>query len=97
MTDATVAVDRLEALQVAGDFTAEIALNHPLVLGDDVEDLVELFFRQRVSALVRIDTGFFDDLVRALRADAVNITEGDRDFLFRGDFYTEETWHIVSS
>ena len=97
VANATVAIDRLEALQVAGDFAAEIALNHPLVLGDDVKDLVELFFRERIGALIRIDTGFLDDLVRALRANAVNVTEGDRDFLFRGDFYTEETWHIVSS
>jgi len=38
MADAAVAIDGLEALQVAGDFTAEIALHHPLVVGDDVEE-----------------------------------------------------------
>ena len=44
MADATVAVDGLEALQIAGNLAAEVALEHPLVLGDEVEDLVELLF-----------------------------------------------------
>src|SRR5438093_10042430 len=44
VADAAVTVDRLQSFQVGGNFTAKIALEHPFVLGDQVQDLVELFF-----------------------------------------------------
>jgi len=94
MADATVAIDRLEALQVRGNFAAKVTLEHPFVFGDDMEDLVELFFREILSPHVGIQACFFNELVGARGAYAVDITEGVRDFLFRGDFYTEETWHV---
>ncbi len=94
MADAAVAIDRLEALQIAGDVAAQIAFDHPLVLGDDVEDLVELFLSQILGAHVGVEPSLLDDLVGARGADAVDVTEGERDFLLRGDFYTEETWHV---
>ena len=37
VANATIAVDGLEALEIGGVLAAKIALNHPLVLGDDVE------------------------------------------------------------
>ena len=94
MADATVAVDRLEALEIGGDFAAEIALEHPLVLGDDVEDLVELLLREVLRPHVGIEAGLFDEEVGPRGTDAVDVTEGVRDFLFRGDFYAEETRHV---
>ena len=45
-------------------------------------------------AEIRVDAGFSNDLVGADRADAVNVTERERDFLLRRDFYTEETRHV---
>jgi len=93
MADATVAVDRLEAFQVTGDFATEVTLKHPLVLGDDVKDFIELLFREILSPHVGIQAALFDKQIGARGADAVDVTEGIRDFLFRGDFYTEETWH----
>jgi hypothetical protein len=30
-----------------------------------------------------------------LRTDTVDVTEGERDFLLRGNFDAEETWHSV--
>ena len=94
MADATVAVDGLEALQIAGDLAAEVTLEHPLVLGDEVEDLVELLFGEVLRPHVGIQSGLFDEEIGPRGTDAVDVTEGVRDFLFRGDFYTEETWHI---
>jgi hypothetical protein len=93
MTDAAVTIDGLEALEVTGEFAAEVTLHHPLVLGDDVEDFVELLLGKILGAHVSVETGLGDDLVGALRADAVDVTEGVRDFLFRGNFNTKETWH----
>lgn len=94
MANATVAVDCLEAFQIGCDFAPEITFKHPFVLGDDVENLVELLFGQVLSAHVGIEPRFFDEGIRPRGADAVDVTEGVRDFLFRGDFYTEETRHM---
>ena len=83
VADTTVAIDRLEALEIGGVVATEIALNDPLVIGDHVEDLVELLFRKVLSAHVGIDADFFNDQVSTLRTDAVDVTEGERDFLLR--------------
>ena len=93
MANATVAVDRLEAFQVSGDFAAEVTLEHPLVLGNDMQNFVELLFREILCPHVGIQAALFDEQIGTRGADAVDVTEGIRDFLFRGDFYTEETWH----
>jgi hypothetical protein len=93
VTDATVAIDGLQALQVAGDVTAEIALHHPLVVGDDVENLVELLLGQVRGAHVGIETGGRDDEVGPRGANAVDIPEGESDLLFGGEFNAEETRH----
>ena len=94
MADTTVAVDRLKALQIGRDFTAKITFEHPFVLSDDVKDFVKLLFSEILSAHVGVEPGFLDERIRPRGADAVDITQGERDFLFRGDFYTEETRHI---
>ena len=94
MTNTAIAIDRLKTLQVRGEFAAKITLQHPFVLGDDVKYLVELLFRKILSPHIGTQTSFFNEEVGAGGADAVDVTEGKRDFLFRGDFYTEETWHI---
>ena len=94
MTNAPVAVDRLETLQIRGDFAAKVTLKHPLVLGDDVENFIQLLFGEILSAHVGVEPRFFDESIRPRGADAVDVTEGVRDFLFRGDFYTEETRHM---
>lgn len=93
MADATIAVDGLQALEITGELTTKVTLDDPLVLSDDVKDLVELLLGQILSAHIRIKADLSDNLIGTARADAVNITEGERDFLLRGDFYTEETWH----
>jgi hypothetical protein len=93
VADATVTIDGLEALQVAGDVTAEITLHHPLVVGDDVQDLVQLLFGQVRGAHVGIEAGGGDDEIGPGRANAVNVPEGVSDLLFGGKFNAEETWH----
>jgi hypothetical protein len=84
MADATVAIDSLKTLQVAGDFAAEITLNHPLVVGDNVEDLVELFLGKILGAHVGIEPGGVDDEIGTGGANAVDVPEGESDFLFGG-------------
>ena len=53
MADAAVAVDRLEALQVALHFAAQIALDRQLARGDRLDDLVELLGAQVLGAGIR--------------------------------------------
>ena len=50
MADATVAIDRLEALQIALDIPAEIALDQQAAAGDRVDDGVELLDAQILGA-----------------------------------------------
>ena len=94
MADTTVAVNGLKAFQVARDLTSEITLEHPFVFGDDVENFVQLLLGQILRPHIGAEACFFDEEVGPRGSDAVDVTEGERDFLFRGDFYTEETWHV---
>ena len=93
MADATVAIDGLETLQVGGDLAAEVALDHPFVLRDDVEDLVELLLSEVLGPHGGIEAGLLDDSGRHGRPDAVDVAERVRDLLLRWNFYTEEAWH----
>ena len=77
--------------QVAGDVAAEVTLDHPLVIGDDVEDLVQLLLGEVRGAHVGIEAGGRDDEVGPGRTNTVDIPEGISDFLFGGEFNAEET------
>src|SRR6478736_6207345 len=93
VTDDAVAIDGLEALQIAGDLTTEITLHHPLVVGDDMENLVQLLFGQIRSAHVGIETGGLDDEIGPRGTNTVDIPERVSDLLFGGKFDAEETRH----
>ena len=79
----------------AFDLAAQIALEHPLVLGDDVEDLVQLLFRKILSAHGRIKAESFADLRGAAGADAIDVAERDLYFLVVGNVYAEDSRHGV--
>src|SRR5690606_10982639 len=91
VTNAPVAIDRLQALEIARDITAQIAFHHPLVVGDDMENLVQLLFGQIRGAHVGIKTSGGNDEVSPCRANAVDVSEGVSDLLFGGKFNAEET------
>lgn len=94
MTDATVAINRLQTLEIAGNIAPEIALNDPLVIGDDMENLIELLLSEIRSAHVGIKTSSGDDEIGPGGANAIDIPEGVSDLLFGGNFYAEETRHV---
>ena len=95
MANASIAIDCLETLQIACDFAAEVTLEHPFVLGDDMENLVELLFRQVLRPHIRIEASFLDQQIGPRGTDAVDVTEGKRDFLLRRNIDAEETRHGV--
>lgn len=94
MTYPAIAIDRLEPLQIGRQLTTEIALKDPLVIRDDVQNLVKILFRQILRTQIGVDTRFFDDLISPQRTDAVDVTERITDLLFGRDFYAKETRHI---
>ena len=93
VADATIAIDRLEAFEVRGDFAAKVTFEHPFVLRDDVENLVELLLREILRSHIGIEPDFFHELIGTGGPDPVDVTEGIRDFLLRGNIDAEETRH----
>ena len=93
MTDAAVAIDRLEALEILLQFAAEVALDHVLVFLDDLDDAVELLVGQGLGANIGADFGLFEDELGAAGADAVDVRKSGFDALFTGDVDTEKTGH----
>ena len=95
MANATIAVDRLQALEVTLNLSAKIALDDNPLTGNCGNDTSDLLGRKLLGADVRIDIGLFEDALGSLRADAVNVNERGFDALVAGDFYAEESWHGI--
>jgi hypothetical protein len=93
MTNATVAIDRLEALEILLQFAAKVALDHILVLLNDLDDAVELLIGQRLGADIGADFSHFQDVLGAGRPNAVNVGESGFNPFVTGDIDTEEARH----
>jgi hypothetical protein len=95
MTQATIAAEIHEALDVHRDFTAKIAFNLEIFV-DEFADLQQLGFKQLVDALVRLKAGAGANIERELRTNAVQIPKGNvKRFLIR-NIYTCNTRHALS-
>ena len=86
MTNATIAVDGLEALQIRLNLTAQIALNGQFARGDRLNDVVQLLGREILRTDVWFDVRLFEDLLRGARANPVNVWQRCIDALVAGDF-----------
>ena len=86
MPDAAIAIDRLQALQIALHFAAQIALDRDLVVRDRMNDLVDLLRASGLSPAVRIDVGLLEDAPGGARADAVDVGQRRFDAFVGGDF-----------
>ena len=93
MTNAAIAIDGLQALEIALNFPAEIAFDDDLLRADRLDDVVELFRRQAFRAGVRIHVGLFEHFLREARADAVDVRQGRFDAFVAGNFNTEKAGH----
>ena len=93
MTDATVTVDRLEALEILLEFAAKIAFDRVLVLRDDLDDPVHLLIGQRLGAEIRADFGLLEDELGPGGTNAVNVREGGFNPLVTGNIDTEKARH----
>jgi hypothetical protein len=93
MANTTVAVDCLKALEILLQFAAKVALDRVLVLGDDLDDPVQLLIRQRLGADVRADLSLLEDELGPGGPDAVNVREGGFNPLVTGNIDTEKARH----
>ena len=89
VADAPVAVDGLEALEIALHFAAQIALDRDLVRVDRMDDRVELFGREILRAGVRINVRLFENLLRVARAHPINVGQRGFDAFVAGNIYSK--------
>ena len=94
VTQAAVAVDLLEALQIDLDVPAQVAFNDVIVGLDIGDDGSELLVGEFAGAGVRIDAELAEDLFGEAGADAVDVGERSFDALFVRDINTKKTGHI---
>ena len=92
-SDAAVAIDGLQSLEIGRDVTTEVAFHDPLAIRDDVENLIELLLGEIRGAHVGVKGGVLDDEIGPGRADAVDVAKRYGDLLFRWNVDTKQTWH----
>lgn len=93
MTESTVTTDGLEALEIAGDFTTKITLNHPLVLHDAIKNLIQLLFGEFTRTHICVEARLSNDLIGPLGTDAINVAKRIGKLLLRWNINTKYTWH----
>lgn len=95
MTEATVATEIHQSLDVHRDFTPQIAFNH-IVPVDRFAHLQDLCVAQFVDPALYGNADFFTDLVRKGWADAVDVLKRYRYALLRGDVHASDTSQMWS-
>ena len=77
VTKAAVAANVHKALDVLVALTAEVALNHDLVLIDIIADGVNLILGEVLNARIHVNVALDANLRRSGAADAVNVGQTD--------------------
>ena len=86
MPDATIAIDGLKTFQIALQFPPQIALNFNLIIGDRVDDLVQLLGREFLGPQIWIDVGLLKNAPGNGRSDSINVSERRFDAFLRWNF-----------
>ena len=89
MTLTAITIDRLQPFQISLNVAPEIALDFDFVVGDRVNDFVDLLRRQLVGAQIGIDVRLLQNLPRGAKPDPVNISQRRFDALVRWNFNSE--------
>ena len=76
MTDASVAADLNESLDIKSDITSEVTL-YTAVVVNVLSELGDIFLGQVSDAGIRINSCCCEDIVRSLAADTENISKAD--------------------
>ena len=96
MTDAAIAADLRQALDVQRNLTAEVALDGE-VLVNHFTKCGFLILSQILHADIRVDLGHFQDLLCTCSANTVDIGQTDLDSLLTGQVNTSNTCHLLQS
>ena len=83
VTDASVATDLSETLDVHSDFTAKVTFYH-VILSDDFAELLDFFVGQVSAPCVCIDACLLDEHCCGCAADAINAGQTDLNALISG-------------
>src|SRR5207248_1928548 len=89
MPDTAVTIDRLQPLQIALNFSPQIAFDRQFARGDRLDDLVELFAAEVFRADVRVDVHLLENLFRRARPHAVNVWQRSFDAFLARNFYSK--------
>src|SRR5262245_24748056 len=96
VTEAAVAAEIHQALDVHLHFAAKVAL-HRVVSFEDLADPLDFAFRQRFGELGRSNPGLLANLSGRGLADAVEVPERDGDVLVAGEVDACDTSHDLFS
>ena len=94
MSDTAVAVDFNKTLDIESHVTAEVTLDHVVVL-DLITQLGNLLFGQILGTGIGIDASLHKDIVGALASNTVNVGKGDLTELLISNINTSYTSHSV--
>ena len=83
MTDASVAADLSETLDVHGDFSAEVTFDH-IIRSDNFAELLDFIASQIPASGIGIHACLVDDLGCRGTADAINAGQADLNALISG-------------
>ena len=96
MTGAAIAADLRQTLDVQRHLTAQIALDHILVV-NGLTELVLLGLGQILDAGVRVDACFRQDVLCALSANTIDLGQTDFASLILGQVNTGNTCHTFKA
>src|SRR5258705_8560097 len=96
MTQAAIAAEVHQTLDVDADFTAKIALDQ-IVAVDDFADLQHFLVAELADPALGRDLDLLDDLGRVLLADAMDVLERDQHALVGWDIHAGNTGHGLLS
>ena len=89
MPNAAIAIDRLQTLQVALQFPAQIAFDQKFARRNRLNDFVDLLRRKIFRPEIRIDVRLFENALRRRGPDSVNVSERSFDALLGWNFYSQ--------
>ena len=89
MSNATIGIDCLQTFQVTLHIPAQIAFNFDLVVGDRVNDFVDLLRRELIGAQIWIDVRLLKNFAGGAETDSVNVGQRRFDALVRWNFNSE--------
>ena len=92
MTQAAIAADLHQALDVHGNFAAQVALYLDVVV-NVVAQLADIILGQILDAGIRVHARRLDDIVRDVTANAVDVGQRDLDALLPGKVDTRNSCH----